>query len=165
MAPSSRLVLVMGAAGSGKTAVGRALAEAIGASFLDADDLHPPANIARMAAGLPLDDEARDPWLRAVHAATLERLAAGDVVLACSALKPAYRTLLLDGVEEVLIVLLAADRGNLEDRLAARSEHFMPASLVASQLADLDPPPDARSVDATRNVMDIVAEVVSLLVR
>jgi gluconokinase len=86
-------------------------------------------------------------------------------VLACSALKPAYRTLLLDGVEEVLIVLLAADRGNLEDRLAARSEHFMPASLVASQLADLDPPPDARSVDATRNVMDIVAEVVSLLVR
>lgn len=160
---TNRLVLVMGAAGAGKTTVGRALADALGIAFLDADDLHPPVNVARMAAGLPLDDEAREPWLRAVRTAALERLAAGDVVLACSALKPAYREVLLTGVPAPLIVLLVADPDVLRARLAARTGHFMPASLVDSQLADLDPPPDAFVVDATQDVADIVARVAPLL--
>jgi gluconokinase len=153
------LVVVMGVAGSGKTTVGRALAAALGAAFVEADDCHSPANVARMRAGIPLDDEARAPWLRAVRGAVLARLPAGPVVLACSALKAAYRDVLLEGIPGSAVVFLRVDPPVLERRLRERTGHYMPATLLASQLADLEAPRDAIVVDGDAEPGVIVADV------
>src|SRR5262245_28596018 len=129
MAPS--VILVMGVSGSGKSTIGLALADALGAEFLDADAYHSKANIARMHAGRPLDDAARQPWLHRVHAAVLERERAGHrVVFACSALKAAYRDILFHGIDDAVVVHLDVDRATLDHRLRARHGHFMPASLL-----------------------------------
>jgi len=154
------VIMVMGVSGSGKSTVGRALADALGAEFLDADAFHSPASIERMREGVPLDDAARQPWLLLVRGAVLDRVKQGrSLVFACSALKEAYRHTLLDGIDDVAVVYLAVDRAVLQERLRTRKHHFMPASLLDSQLADLEPPADAIVVDEGRPLPDVIDEI------
>jgi gluconokinase len=148
------IVLVMGVAGAGKTTVGRALADKLGFRFVEADELHPPANIEKMRRGVPLEDADRWPWLDAV-AAQLH----GDVVVACSALKESYRARL----EPTRIVYLDVPREELARRLSYRPGHFFPAALLDSQLADLEVPGEALVVDATRPLEEVVEGVRSKL--
>ena len=162
MRPS--VIMVMGVSGSGKSTVGRALADALGAEFLDADAFHSPASVERMREGIPLDDAARQPWLLLVRGAVLDRVKQGrSLVFACSALKAAYRHTLLDGIDDAVVVHLAVDRATLEDRHPTRHGHIMPASLLASQLADLEPPADAIVVDEGRPLPDVVDEILARL--
>ena len=140
-APSrATMVVVMGVSGSGKSTFGAALAEALGARFLDADDLHPPANRQKMATGTALDDDDRRPWLDAVAAWMAERIRTGQPgVVACSALRRRYRDRLRAAGAGVRFVYLAVPRAELEARMRSRV-HFMPVTLLASQLAALEPP-------------------------
>jgi gluconokinase len=146
----ARAALVMGVAGSGKSTVGHALADALGWRFDDADAFHPPANVAKMAAGTPLDDTDRAPWLDALRGHLAARLHEGEsLVLACSALKASYRRHLGAGPgTPVSIVYLHANPGLLAARLAGRSAHFMKDTMLASQLATLEPPTPAESLHA-----------------
>ncbi|MCU4672366.1 gluconokinase [Microbacterium fluvii] len=121
----------MGPSGSGKSAVGAALANRSGLRFIDADDLHPPENVAKMTAGVPLDDDDRMPWLDLVGAALA---AHDDVVVACSALARRYRERILAVAHEAIFVELDVERAELERRMRAR-DHFMPPALLDSQLA------------------------------
>ena len=141
------VVVVMGVSGSGKTTIGRALADAMGWPFLDADDFHPAANVEKMRAGVPLTDEDRWPWLDRLGGEIAAINARGEnAVLACSALKQAYRDRLVAN-GGVRVAYLKGDRATIEPRLAARAGHYMPASLLASQLAALEEPVDAIVVD------------------
>jgi len=137
------VIIVMGVAGSGKTVIGRLLAEALHADFVDADDFHLPENVARMREGVPLDDAARDPWIERlaglIEAAIKEHR---RLVLACSALRRSYRLRLGVGRPEVRLVHLDGDEALLRERLEQRTGHFMPASLLASQCALLERPTD-----------------------
>jgi gluconokinase len=134
-------IVVMGVSGCGKSSVGIALAEALGARFIDGDDLHPAANKAKMSAGIPLDDSDRWPWLELVSQALAEEVGSGSTgtVIACSALKRVYRERILAGAPNTFFVHLDGSREVLEQRLGARSGHFMPATLLDSQLATLEP--------------------------
>jgi gluconokinase len=145
------IVIVAGVSGSGKTTVGALLAGRLGWQFADADDFHPAANVAKMQAGVPLTDEDRWPWLRAIVAWMDERIAGKDpAVITCSALKRSYRDQLLDGRPRARMVFLAPDREELARRLAARHGHFFPGQLLGSQFADLEPPqPDERVLTVT----------------
>jgi gluconokinase len=146
--PRPVVVLLMGVCGCGKTTVGRRLAGALGWPFRDADDLHPPANVAKMASGRPLDDGDRRPWLAAVRAEIDRLLAAGGGgVVACSALKRAYRAALGAGRPGVRLVHLTGEPELLAGRLRRRRGHFMPPELLASQLATLEPPARALVID------------------
>ena len=140
------IVIVAGVSGSGKTTVGALLAGRLGWRFADGDDFHPAANVAKMRAGIPLNDTDRRPWLRAIAAWMDERIARGeDAVVACSALRRSSRDLLLDGRPAARMVFLAPDREVLARRLAARRGHFFPEQLLSSQFDALDPPaPDER---------------------
>jgi len=129
-------VVLMGVSGSGKTTVGQRLAEVLGRVFIDGDDLHPLANKEKMAHGVPLTDEDRWPWLHVVG----ERLAEGDgVVVACSALRRAYRDALRELAPDTFFALLSGSHDLLAARVAARHHEYMPASLLDSQLATLEP--------------------------
>ena len=153
-------IVVMGVTGSGKTVVGGALAEAIGALYVEGDQLHPPENIARMASGLPLTDAHREGWLDTIG----ERIAAAGaqgrgVVAACSALKRIYRDRLRRASPGLVFVYLAVDPATARLRVGSRKGHFMPASLVESQFAILEPPEaDERALvlDASRPLGDLV---------
>lgn len=138
-------VVVMGVSGSGKTTVARELAARLSVPFLEGDDYHPQENIAAMAAGRPLNDEMRLPWLRRLAEAALAEAATGrgPVILACSALKRRYREYLASRLSPILFLHLAATPEVIRERLLARSAHFMPASLLASQFADLERPEPA----------------------
>lgn len=138
--PSTRppLVVVMGVSGSGKSTVGAALAQRLRVPFADADDLHPAANIAKMSAGIPLDDADREPWLEAIGA-WLEQHRSGGGVVSCSALKRRYRDQLRRHVPELELVHLHGSREVIAARQASRPGHFMPASLLDSQFATLEP--------------------------
>jgi carbohydrate kinase (thermoresistant glucokinase family) len=129
-------VVVMGVSGCGKTSVGLALAQKLHARFVDADDLHPAANKAKMSAGIPLNDDDRWPWLDAV-ASNLEEQEL--TIVACSALKKAYRDRILAAAPGTVFVHLHGSRVVLDERLGNRKGHFMPASLLDSQLATLEP--------------------------
>ena len=131
------MVLVMGVSGSGKSSVGAALAARLGMPFLEGDALHPPANVAKMAAGVPLDDADRAPWLAAIAAWMAARR---DGVVACSALKRAYRDRLREAAPDLRVVALLPPERILAERLGHRVGHFMPGSLLASQLATLEAP-------------------------
>lgn len=155
-----RVILIMGVAGSGKTTVGRALAAVLGWDFTDADDLHPPANIAKLSAGTPLTDANRAPWLAAVRARIDTALASDrPLVLACSALKASYRALLVPDPDRVRLVHLHGTREQLAARLRARTGHFAPASLLDSQLATLEAPEAALVLDIAAPPADLVAEI------
>jgi gluconokinase len=153
------IVVVMGVAGSGKTTVGTALAEALGWPFRDADDYHPPENVAKMSAGIPLRDEDRWPWLARV-ASEMRRVAGqeGNAVLACSALKQAYRDRLATA-GDVRFVHLAGDYDTIASRLAQRHHKYMPATLLGSQFATLEPPADALEIDIRDSVEGQVAKI------
>src|SRR5512144_1789130 len=141
------VVVVMGVSGCGKTTIGRALAEAMSWPFLDADDFHPAANVDKMRAGIALTDDDRWPWLDRLAVEIAAINARGEnAVLACSALKQAYRERLAAN-GGVRIAYLKGDRATIEPRLSARASHYMPASLLASQLALLEEPTDAIVVD------------------
>ena len=130
----------MGVSGCGKSTVARGLGDALGLRFADADDFHPPENVESMRAGVPLDDRARRPWLRALAAWMAERADEGcPTVLACSALTRAHRDLLREGAPGVAFVHLDGPADVVAARLAGRTGHFMPSSLLASQHATLEP--------------------------
>ena len=155
----------MGVAGSGKSTVGAALAAALGWRFVDADGHHAPENVAKMARGEPLTDADRWPWLDGLRAIIAAALAADEpLVLACSALKAAYRARLVGGdAHRIRFVHLTGTPQMLRARLAGRAGHFMKPGMLASQLAALEPPDDAVTVDASRPVDALVADIVSRL--
>lgn len=140
---SAPRVVVMGVSGCGKSTVGRLLAAALQVHYIEGDELHPPENVARMAAGTPLTDADRHGWLQAVARqlgnATTE---ARGVVVSCSALKRSYRDLLRAAAPDVRFVHLHGDVALLQERMAARRGHYMPPSLLQSQLDTLQPPAD-----------------------
>jgi len=135
---SPPLVIVMGASGCGKTTVGRLLAERFCVPFLDADDLHSPENVEKMTQGIPLDGADRRPWLLEVGA-TLRRHEGSGVVIACSALRVVYRSIIRSAAREAFFVYLKAPPDVLSTRLVMRPDHFMPVSLLSDQLLTLEP--------------------------
>ncbi|WP_079056503.1 gluconokinase [Streptomyces caeruleatus] len=139
-------LVVIGVSGTGKTTMARLLAERLDIPFSEADDLHPPANIAKMSAGIPLDDADRWPWLESIGRRLREGEAAGTgCVVACSALKRRYRDTLRTACPSAFFLHLTAERKVLEQRLGDRAGHFMPKTLLGSQLAALEPlQPDER---------------------
>jgi gluconokinase len=156
-----RAVILMGVAGSGKTAVGEKLAESLHWAFLDADNFHPPANIEKMKHGIPLNDDDRVPWLHRLHDELQHRLAEGQsVILACSALKESYRRTLRDHVSPLTFVYLDVDAETIRSRLQHRSAHFFPKELMESQFATLEKPKDAIIIDA-RNPLEVVVDQVT----
>lgn len=138
------VIILMGVAGSGKTTVGTRLADALGWEFFDGDAFHPAANVDKMAQGIPLTDDDRWPWLRALHDFIHERLIVGaPAVVACSALKASYRSILVDGNRGARLVYLKGSRDVIRQRLEARADHFFDADLLDSQFEALEePPPD-----------------------
>ncbi|HZQ62271.1 MAG TPA: gluconokinase [Casimicrobiaceae bacterium] len=156
-------LIVMGVCGCGKTTVGRALAEHLSWRFLDADDFHPPENVAKMRAGTPLSDEDRWPWLDRLH----DELVAigargGHAVLACSALKHSYRKRLARD-SDVRFVYLKGDRNTIAARLAQRQHEYMPSSLLDSQFATLEEPEDAIVMEVDLPVPAQVAGIASAI--
>ncbi len=153
-------VVVAGVSGSGKSTVGKALAERLGVPFEDGDDLHPAANVAKMRAGEPLTDEDRAPWLRAIGTWLAEH---EDGVVACSALRRTYRDTLRSHAD-LDVLLLHGDADLIRERQAARGQHFMPTGLMDSQLATYEPlGPDEPGVtlDVALPVEEIVAQYVA----
>jgi len=150
-------IVVMGVAAAGKSSVGRALAAQLGARFVDADELHPPSNIAKMAGGTPLTDADRAPWLDLVGA---ELAGATPVVVACSALRRTYRDRLRAGAgHPVWFIHLAAPQTLLATRIGTRTDHFMPATLLDDQYATLEPLTDEEDgvvVDVTPAIPAVV---------
>lgn len=156
----TRFFIVMGVSGSGKTAAGKALAQKLGWDFYDADDFHPPANIAKMANGISLDDSDRAPWLDALHELISSRLKADlPAVLACSALKERYRQRLLDGNEGVQIVYLKGSYDLILSRMEKRTDHYMKPSMLKSQFDALEEPQDAITVDIACPISEIVEKI------
>jgi gluconokinase len=157
-------LIVMGVAGCGKTTIGKALAARLGWDFYDADDFHPPANVAKMAAGTPLDDDDRAPWLAALHELLARTLREGrHPVLACSALKQRYRDVLQAGNEGIRVVYLRGGYDLILERMRERSNHYMRPELLRSQFAALEEPRDAVIVAVARPVPDILAEILAAL--
>ena len=137
---SHHVVVVMGVAGTGKTTIGPLLAAQLGVPYAEGDDFHPEANVAKMAAGVPLTDEDRWPWLRRIGAWMSAEIAAGrSAVVTCSALRRSYRDLLREGRPEVVFCHLTADPDVMGERVSHRTDHYMPSSLLPSQLATLEP--------------------------
>jgi gluconokinase len=158
-----RAVLVMGVSGSGKSTVGKALANRLGWTFADADDYHPPANREKMSRGEPLTDEDRQPWLEKLHDLLTEHaLEQKTLVLACSALKEKYRDILVGDLEGVALVFLRGDAQLIAERMRQR-EHFMPVSLLETQLATLEPPTNAIIVDIAQPLETMLEQVVTQL--
>jgi gluconokinase/6-phosphogluconolactonase len=168
--PTSELpsaLVIMGVTGSGKSTIGEALARRLGWRYEDGDSFHPAANVAKMSSGQPLTDQDRWPWLKAI-AAEIERCrqAGEHIIIACSALKKAYRDILVHGRDDIRMVYLCGSKGLVADRLGHRKGHFMPPGLLDSQFATLEPPsPEERpitvSIDAP--VETIVDQVVQQL--
>lgn len=160
------ILVCMGVAGVGKTRLAQALAQALGGTFLDADDFHPPENRHKMAQGQPLQDADRWPWLDTLNR-TLRTLSERNndppalLVVACSALRESYRQRLSQGLPDVFCIFLTAPREVLHARLVARRNHFMPPSLLDSQLATLEPPSaqSTLTLDTTTPLPDLVAHV------
>jgi gluconokinase len=162
----ARAFVLMGVAGSGKTAVGTRAARRLGWVFLDADDFHPKANVEKMRHAIPLTDEDRKPWLERLHEELKNRLGAGtSLILACSALKNSYRSLLHQGLPAIEFVYLNVDPDTVLDRLRRRQAHFFPKELLDSQFAALEAPKDAIEVNANLPLDDVVQQVVEVAKR
>jgi gluconokinase len=160
-------LVVMGVSGSGKSTIADQLAERLGWRFEDGDRFHPASNVAKMSAGHPLTDEDRWPWLQAI-ADEIDRvcLAGTHAVIACSALKRAYRDILVHGRDDVRIVYLKGTQALIADRLAARKNHFMPSGLLESQFKTLEPPAPSENpvtVSIDGSVDTIVDDIVRQL--
>ena len=157
------VIAVIGVSGSGKTTIGTLLADAMNCPFLEGDSLHSKENIDKMSHGIPLTDADRAPWLDAIHARILDHFERGqDLVVACSALKQRYRTVLAEGVPIVWVYL----KGSVElirGRLRHRSSHFMKADMLAGQYDTLEEPIDALVVDVSAPPVAIVAGILSQL--
>lgn len=154
------ILIVMGVSGSGKTTVGRELAQALGWSFIEGDDLHTRSNVEKMAHGIPLTDQDRQPWLQAIRDRISELLAAGQsAVISCSALKKSYRDFLTAGCGEVGFIYLKGSFELMRERLAKRKGHYMPVDLLASQFKDLQEPDDAIVVDVNQASDAIVLQL------
>lgn len=152
----------MGVSGCGKSTVGRLVAQQLGFEFWDGDDFHPAANVAKMRTGTPLNDDDRRPWLLAIADFMRESHAAGrGAVIACSALKESYRDLLLRGEPWVRFVHLTGPREVIADRMKSRVGHYMPVTLLDSQLATLETPSDAWAEDIRRTPDEIASSVVA----
>jgi gluconokinase len=162
----AQVVVLMGVSGCGKTTVGRALAQELGWPFYDGDDFHPPQNVAKMAAGHPLDDQDRAPWLERLRGLIHKQLTQeNNAVLACSALKRAYRDRLRQGNPGLRFIYLQGDFGLIWERMQARSGHYMQASMLRSQFADLEPPKpeEAQAVSIDQPVSNIIEEILQAL--
>lgn len=156
------IVLLMGPAGSGKTTVGHLLAQQLSWEFADGDDFHPPANIDKMSRGVPLTDEDRLPWLEAMRDAIEQwRAQGGNAVVACSALKRSYRELLgvASNRTDLRLVYLKGSYDLLLERLYSRKGHYMKEQMLASQLADLEEPAEAITMDVRKSPEEIVSEI------
>jgi gluconokinase len=154
------ILVIMGVTGAGKSTIGRRLGAELGWTFVDADDFHPRANIEKMRRGEPLDDGDREPWLARLARAVEQWLDQGlDVVLACSALKDAYRRRLMLDPTRMRLVYLTAPPEVLERRLRERTGHFMPAALLRSQFRTLETPTDALVVDVSGAPEQAVAQI------
>ena len=159
------VVFLMGVTGSGKTTLGEALGLAWSWPYHDADAYHPPANVAKMRAGTPLTDDDRVPWLIALHDCAQQTVERGDgAVIGCSALKASYRAILRGSLAPVAFVWLDVPREALQARMDARRGHFMPASLLDSQLHTLEAPVHAFHIDGDQPVEDLVREVTTRLI-
>ena len=158
-------LIVMGVSGSGKSTVAELLGKRLGWRFEDGDSFHPPSNVAKMAAGHPLTDEDRWPWLNAI-ADEIGRIckARDHVIIACSALKHAYRDVLLRGRNDVRFVFLKGTQELIADRLANRKGHFMPPGLLTSQFNTLEPPQASEHV-ITASIDESVEEIVDGIMR
>ncbi len=153
-----RALVVMGVSGSGKTTIGRRIAEVLGWEFLDADAFHSHANVQKMASGQPLTEADRAPWLKALRDALAERIDGdGGVVLACSALRRSHRDVLRQAGPEVRFLYLRADPQLVRERVAERSSHFFPPELVGSQFASLEEPRPSDEADVA--VMEADAQL------
>ena len=161
------ILVVMGVSGSGKTTVGTLLAETLQWEFGDADTFHPPANVAKMKEGIPLTDDDRWPWLRAIAVWIDKKRSAGACgIVGCSALKRRYRNILIGARRDVRLVYLKGSEKLIAHRMAARHGHFMPPSLLSSQFAALEEPkPDERPITVSIEPppREIVAQILSLL--
>ncbi len=156
----------MGVSGAGKTTVGEALARRLGVEFLDADEFHPPENVAKMAAAIPLTDSDRWPWLERLNSELATRQAASKgAVLACSALKEAYRSRLVEGVAGANLVFLNGRIEFIRERMRTRKHKYMPAALLESQFATLEPPGNAIEIDAALGVAEAVEKIAAKLRR
>ncbi|MEW5658161.1 gluconokinase [Streptomyces cinereoruber] len=159
------VVVVMGVAGTGKTTIGPLVADALGLPYAEGDDFHPAVNVAKMSAGVPLDDEDRGPWLDAIGEWAHGRAGLGGVV-SSSALKRAYRDRLRAAAPGVVFLHLTGDRELIEGRMAARKGHFMPTALLDSQFATLEPLQDDEAgvaVDVSGTPEEITARAVAAL--
>ena len=163
----SRVVVIMGVSGSGKTTVAERVARALGWMFQEGDKLHPAANVAKMAAGRPLDDADRAPWLAIIAEWIDARLHTGhNAIITCSALKRSYRDRIGNGKPGVQIVYLHGDRATLEAHINGRHHEFMPPTLLDSQLATLEEPTPEEHVirvDVESSVERTVADVIQVL--
>jgi gluconokinase len=158
------IAIVMGVSGSGKTTVGRLLAHRLAWPFYDGDDFHPPSSVEKMRAGEPLTDADRAPWLEALHDLMAPLARDGrSAVVACSALKQAYRDRLAAGVPGLRFVYLRGDASLIRLRLARRSGHFMPVALLQTQIDALEEPADAITVDIDAAPEDIAARIAEQL--
>jgi gluconokinase len=156
------IIVVMGVSGAGKTTIGRLLAERLGLPFIEGDDYHPPANVAKMAGGVPLEDEDRWSWLEQLNRLLKKQ---PNAVLACSALKGAYRDRLLCGVDDALLVHLHGGKALIASRLSERRHRYMPASLLESQFAVLEPPARAIAIDVAADPASCVEAILRAIAR
>ncbi len=159
------IIIVMGVSGSGKTTVGKLLAQSLNWDFSDADDFHPSANIEKMSLGIPLEDVDRLPWLLQLQA-TIDwwLLENKNAVLACSALKASYREMLCRNEQRIKIVYLKGDFELFTARLKTRGNHYMKADLLSSQFHTLEEPEDAIIIDASQPLEVIVAQIINHLI-
>ena len=160
----TRFFIVMGVSGSGKTSVGKSLAGHLGWDFYDADDFHPPENVAKMASGIPLDDSDRAPWLASLHDLISFSLKVDRPgVLACSALKERYRQQLVDGNDGVQIVYLKGSYDLIWSRMERRTDHYMKPHMLKSQFDNLEEPTNALTMDISMSVDDMVQKIISTM--
>jgi gluconokinase len=158
------ILIFMGVTGTGKTTLAKLFAEKTGAVFYEGDDFHSPANIAKMKEGIPLNDEDREGWLRALREAIVKSLAKNELAaMTCSALKEKYRAQLQAGDERVQFVYLTGPQQLIADRLKNRTGHFMPPALLDSQFAILEPPADALTFSVEKSPEEIVEELIEAL--
>lgn len=161
------VIVMMGVSGVGKTTIGTLLAERLGWGYAEGDSYHPPENVAKMRAGTPLDDTDRGPWLAAI-AADIDRWRASGrgMVVACSALKRSYRDILIGVRPDVRLVRLAGDESVIRARMETRTDHYMPPSLLSSQIATLQPPAqdeEAITVDVASSPEECVGRILEAL--